>query len=166
MAEPGFLKLLRGALLALAVLAGAGSPLHAEEVAVLDGAVRQSLVLSEATLRSVPATAIDVDFETGKDREIGHYTGALLWSLIEKAGLVNEPGKNTALRHTLLVTGRDGYAVSLSIGELDPHYAGKAVLLAYAGGEPPLSPSRLRLLVPGDAHGGRSVRDVVRIEVK
>jgi hypothetical protein len=26
------------------------------------------------------------------------------------------------LKHTLLITGRDGYAVALAIGELDPHY--------------------------------------------
>lgn len=159
----------RAAFLALAFLAGAALPVLARDAAppaVLEGAVQTRLELSEATLRSVPTTTVDVDFMTGKGREIDRYAGALLWSLVEKAGLVNEAGKNAVLRHTLLVTGRDGYAVSLSIGELDPHYAGKAVILAYEGGTPPASASNLRLVVPGDAHGGRSVRDVVRIEVK
>jgi hypothetical protein len=90
----------------------------------------------------------------------------LLWSLIEKVGLVDEAGKNASLKHTLLITGRDGYAVALALGELDPHYEGKSVILAYAGGEPPASIEELRLVVPGDLHGGRSVRDVAFIEVR
>ena len=57
-------------------------------------------------------------------------------------------------------------AVALALGEIDPHYAGKVVILAYQGGQPPSSAGSLRLIVPGDAHGGRNVRDVVRIEVK
>jgi hypothetical protein len=63
------------------------------------------------------------------------------------------------------ITGRDGYAVALAVGELDPHYEGKSVILAYAGGEPPASIAARRLVVPGDKHGGRSVRDVTSIEV-
>jgi hypothetical protein len=97
---------------------------------------------------------------------MGRYTGGMLWVLLEKAGLVDEPGKNSNLRHTLLITGRDGYAVALAVGELDPHYEGKSVILAYAGGEPPASNAALRLVVPGDAHGGRSVRDIATIEVR
>ena len=53
----------------------------------------------------------------------------------------------------------------MALGELDPHYEGKSVILAYAGGDPP-SFSALRLVVPGDAHGGRSVRDVSSIELR
>ncbi len=86
--------------------------------------------------------------------------------MLENAGLVDDPGKNASLKHTLLITGRDGYAVALAIGELDPHYEGKSVILAYAGGDPPASTAQLRLVVPGDVHGGRSVRDVAAIEVR
>ena len=51
------------------------------------------------------------------------------------------------------------------LGELDPQYQGKSVILAYAGGDPPASFSALRLVVQVDVHGGRSVRDVSRIEL-
>jgi hypothetical protein len=51
------------------------------------------------------------------------------------------------------------------LGELDPQYRGKSVILAYAGGDPPASFSALRLVVQVDVHGGRSVRDVSRIEL-
>jgi hypothetical protein len=55
---------------------------------------------------------------------------------------------------------------ALALGKIDPHYEGKLVIVAYAGGEPPASFSALRLVVPGDVHGGRSVRDVSIIELR
>ena len=99
-------------------------------------------------------------------RACSRYTGALLWSVIERAGLVDDAGKNARLKHTLVVIGRDGYAVALALGELDPHFDGKSVIVAYDGGEPPASSTALRLVVPGDVHGGRSVRDVATIDVR
>jgi hypothetical protein len=123
-------------------------------------------VLDDPLLRSFAPTTIDVTFETSEGEKSGRYTGVLLWALIEKAGLVDDVGRNASLRHTLLVTGRDGYAAALAVGELDPHLEGKSVILAYDGGEPAASRTALRLVVPGDAHGGRSVRDVATIEVR
>lgn len=78
----------------------------------------------------------------------------------------NDEGKNAALKHTLLITGSDGYAVSVALGELDPNFANTQVLLAYDGADGKASFDHLRLVVPGDVHGGRSVKDVVGIEVK
>lgn len=133
----------------------------------LSGAVKTPVTLDAAMLKSLPATDLDITFKSGAATETGHYTGVLLWSLLEKAGLVNEPGKNTILKHTLLVTGSDGYAAALAEGEIDPNYAGKQVILAYDGGTGGKAGfDHLRLLVPGDDHGGRSVSDVVSIEVK
>jgi len=57
----------------------------------------------------------------------------------------------------------DGAAMVL--GKLDPQYPGKSVIPAYAGADPPASFSALRLVVQVDVHGGRSVRDVSRIEL-
>ena len=150
----------------IAVLASASSRSDPAEMAVLEGAVKQRLVLDDTLLKSLPATSIDVAFETGEGKKSGRYTGVLLWSLIEKAGLADEAGKNPSLRHTLLVMGRDGYAVALAMGEIDPHYEGKSVILAYAGGEPPASIAALRLVVSADVHGGRSIRDVATIDVR
>jgi hypothetical protein len=139
---------------------------EAVEPAVLQGAMRQRLILDDAVLKSLPAVTIEVTFETGQGKESGRYTGALLWALLQKAQLVDEPGKNASLKQTILITGRDGYAVALALGEIDPHFEGKSVIVAYAGGDPPASSGHLRLVVPGDAHGGRSVRDVAAIEVR
>ena len=48
----------------------------------------------------------------------------LLWTLLEKAQPIDEPGKNASLKHTLLITGQDGYAEALALGDIDPHYEG------------------------------------------
>jgi hypothetical protein len=79
---------------------------------------------------------------------------------------VNTPKKNASLRHPILITGRDGYAAALALGEIDPPLRGQSVIVAYAGGDPPASFAALRLVVPGDAHGGHNVRDIASIEVR
>jgi hypothetical protein len=63
------------------------------------------------------------------------------------------------------VTGRDGYVAVLALAEIDPEFEGKQVLLAYRRNNQPFSNNELRLVVPGDRRGGRSVHDVVRIEL-
>lgn len=133
----------------------------------LSGAIKTPLTLDAVTLDALPATTIDVPFKTttgsGKDR----YTGVLVWDLINKAGLVNDAGKNSALKHTLLITAANGYAVSVALAEFDPDYGNKQILLAYkADTADQASFDHLRLIVPGDVRGGRSVHDVVSIEVR
>jgi hypothetical protein len=114
-------------------------------------------------LQKLPPTNVPIAFMTDKGQESSTYTGALLWTVIGNAGPIDPPGKNTKLRHTYLVTASDGYAVALSEGELDPNFEGKSVILAY---EKDGKPSGIRLIVPGDKHGGRAVRDVVKVEVQ
>jgi hypothetical protein len=150
----------------LAVIAPGAGRSEGTGPAVLRGAVKQELVLDEALMTSFPPVTVDVTYEIGQGKKSGRYTGVLLWGLLEKAVTIDEPAKNAALKHTLLITGRDGYVVALALGEIDPHYEGKSVIVAYTGGEPPASFGSLRLVVPGDAHGGRSVRDVASIEVR
>lgn len=40
------------------------------------------------------------------------------WALLAKVVPVNYAGKNAVLKHTLLVTGADGYAVSVALGPM------------------------------------------------
>ena len=63
-----------------------------------------------------------------------------------------------------MVRGGDGYAVALAIGEIDPAFENKQVVLADAQDGQPLAAARL--VVPGDAKAGRSVRGVAAIEVR
>ena len=98
---------------------------------ILEGAVRQRLILDDRLLKSFPAVTIDVTFETGEGKKTGRYTRALLWSVIERAGLVDDAGKNASLKHTLLVIGRDGYAVAL--GRLQFKYDGGGIAKGATG---------------------------------
>lgn len=156
---------MRGAgVAAVALVAWAGAAVAGP--AVLQGAVTTPLTLDRATLDALPAQTVDVRFETSKGPEAGTYRGVLLWDLLGRAGLVNAPGKNTVLRHSLMVTGTDGYAVAVALGELSPDFAGKAVIVAFEGGAGKASYDHLRLIVPGDRHGGRAVSDLASIEVR
>jgi hypothetical protein len=141
----------------------AGSAVAADDTVAVDGHAEHKLQLSVVDLKAMPQSAVDVTFETGHGPQSGHYAGALLWDVIQKAGITDEPGAKAKhhLQHALIVTGRDGYAVAVSVGEIDPDFANKTVILVDDG-----AGKGVRLIVPGDRKGGRDVRDVVRIEIE
>jgi hypothetical protein len=126
--------------------------------------VQHPLTLTIADLKAMPAIDVTVSQQTDRGPTQGKFRGALLWSVIDKAGLLNGTQKNAYLRHTILVSGSDSYAVALSEGELDPKLEGKQVLLSYEKDGAPLSAPRL--VVPGDAHAARAVHDIVTVELK
>jgi len=130
----------------------------------VSGAVQHPLTLTVADLKALPAIDVTVSQQTDRGPSQGKFRGALLWSAIDKAGLLNGAEKNAYLRHILLVSGSDGYAAALSEGEIDPKLEGKQVVLAYQKDGAALD--RPRLVVPGDAHAARGVHDVVTVEVK
>jgi hypothetical protein len=130
------------------------------------GQVRHPHEVTLQELQRLPATSVRISFVTGHGAEAGTFTGALLWRILNDAVLIDSPGKNASLRHTVIVTARDGYSVALSLGELDPDFEGKEVILAYLKDGSRLgAPDGIRLIVPSDRHGGRTVRDVVTIAV-
>jgi DMSO/TMAO reductase YedYZ molybdopterin-dependent catalytic subunit len=130
----------------------------------VEGHVLHPLKLSAADLKTFPATELDVTFETSHGSEHGRFTGALLWAVLEQAQLADTAGKHPDLHHTLLATATDGYAIAFSFGEIDPDFGNRPIIVAYARDGKPLD--GLRLVVPGDKHGARDVRDVVKIEVE
>lgn len=138
----------------------------AVDPAKLTGSVKTPLILDEVTLNKLPVNSIEVSYARAAGSTKGTYTGVLLWDLLAKAELLSDTGTNGRLKHTLLVTSRDGYAVTVALGEFDPAYGNKKVLLAYKGSDNVPSFEHLRLLVPGDVHAGRAVRDIASIEVR
>ena len=54
----------------------------------------------------------------------------------------------------------------ISTGEIAPDFGGKPALLAYRRNDEAPAERGFRLVMPGDKHGGRYVRDVVSIEVE
>lgn len=151
------------ATLLLGLALASSLPAHAADVA-LAGQVQHPGAVAVADLQKLPPTTVAASFLTDHGPLSASYTGALLWTVLGNAGIVNGPAKNAKLRHIVLVTARDGYTVALSLGEIDPDYEGKPVILAYKknGNRMP----DLRLIVPGDKHSGRAVYDVVKIAVE
>ena len=65
-----------------------------------------------------------------------------------------------------VVTGSDGYRAALSLGEIDPNFGGKAAMIAYEVNGVDLGANGFaRLVVPGEVKQGRSVSNVIAIEV-
>jgi hypothetical protein len=151
------------ALLGLVLVAPASAAPDAPDGIAIDGHAEHALHLSIADLKALPQSAVDVTFATGHGPQTGHYSGALLWDVVQKAGIADEAGAKAKhhLQHALLVTGRDGYAVAVAIGEIDPEFEGKSVVLAIDD-----TAAGVRMVVPGDKRGGRDVRDVVRIDIE
>jgi len=133
-------------------------------VVTLSGQVEHPVTWDLASLQALSPVTVQVTRTTPQGALTTSYTGALLWTLVSRAGLAHEAGPHSYLRHTLLVRGRDGYGVALAIGELDPDFEGKQVLVAYEQDGKPLPD--LRLIVPADAKAGRNVRDIIAVDVR
>ncbi len=125
---------------------------------VIDGAVAHGGTLDAGRLARLPQLSLPVTSGAGGGRS-DRGQGVLLWDVLRQADPVEQPVKNPSLRHTVLVTGRDGYAVAFSFGELDPDGGADAVMLTTRSGA-------LQLLVPGDRTRTRNVHDVVRVTVQ
>ena len=132
----------------------------------LEGRVKQPQSLDLDRLRKLPAETVQVSFESERGPQSSTFTGVRLWTLIEEAGGIDDAERGAAFRHVIRVTGRDGYAVVLSTGEIARDFGGKPALIAYQRDGAPLGEAGLRLVMPGDRRGGRNVRDVVAIVVE
>jgi len=132
---------------------------------VITGAVSKPLTLTVADLAAEPQVTLHVSFNTSHGAETADYTGVPLWSVLQQAGVVDGTAKGGHLRHGILITAADGYGALLSIGEVDPDFANDGAILAVRKDGQPLDEG-VRLVVPGDKKGGRSVRHVAEIEVE
>jgi hypothetical protein len=59
----------------------------------------------------------------------------------------------------------DRHTAVVALAEIAPQFAGRPIQIAEGMNGAPLPQEALRLMVPGDRRGGRSVRDVVRIDI-
>ena len=125
-----------------------------------------ALNLDAAGLAHMPPAQVHVAFLTGHGPEAADYAGATLWSVLQQSGLISSANPRDREKQAIIVTGHDGYAVVLAMAEIDPAFEGKQVVLADRMNGRPMPGGEVRLAVPDDRRGGRSVRDVVRIEIR
>ena len=153
---------LGAALVTLSLVAG---PAAAQSPAlVLEGNVRQPQRWTLEDLKKMPAEHADVLYQTDRGPVRASFTGVLLWWLIGAAGGIDDSAKSPELRHAIRITAGDGYVVVTSSGEIAPDFGGKGVTIAYERDGKPLD--EFRIVMPGDKHGGRNVRDVVSINIE
>ena len=75
------------------------------------------------------------------------HRGVLLWMQLDKADGIDDTAKGAELRHTIKVSGRDGYVVVLSTGEIVPDFGDKPTLIAYQRDGTVLGEAGLRLVM-------------------
>lgn len=134
---------------------------------VLAGEVIAAATLVRQALAAMPQVEREVSFSTSKGEKRGRYAGVLLRTVFERAGLWRGCERHAELRRTFLVTGRDGYEITFSVGEIAADFGDAPIMIALAvDGAPLPAEEGLRLIAPGDRRGARNVYDVVRIEVR
>ncbi|MBK8033982.1 MAG: hypothetical protein IPK17_31660 [Chloroflexi bacterium] len=92
-----------------------------------------------------------------------------LWQIISAAQPnLNADVRNDRLSTFIVVTAADGYQAVIAWGEIDPEFGNQPILVAYAENGAPIAGGSgpIRLVVPGDARGGRYVSGVVNISLR
>lgn len=131
---------------------------------VLTGDLKRPGPISTDQLRALPQQTITVSFGTGKGPEQHVETGVALVGLLPPEALATRTPTNDLLSFAVLVLGADGYAAAPSYGELSPKFGNHGALLALSQDGTRLD--RPRLIVPGDADGGRDVTDVTELHIQ
>lgn len=113
-------------------------------------------------------TTITVTFNTSQGQSGKTYTGIPLIDLLTVAQIkTHSKQKNDILRKYVAVRATDCYEAVVALGEILPNFEGKKVLVAYEDGtgQPLSTDGMARLVVPGDAAGGRFVSNITTIKV-
>jgi DMSO/TMAO reductase YedYZ molybdopterin-dependent catalytic subunit len=152
------------AALLLSALQMAGQSAQEPKLAVT-GDVPTPLALSASDLAAMPREHVEM---TEQDGEKTTYEGVALQEILKKAGLpFGRQMRGKALAGYVLAEAKDGYAVAFSLGELDPDLGGTRVLVADKRDSKPLFEYQgpVRLVIPADKEGARSVRMLEKLEV-
>jgi DMSO/TMAO reductase YedYZ molybdopterin-dependent catalytic subunit len=152
----------------LSFVALADPPAQNDSIAI-KGGVDRPKILALSDLQRETQTTVTISQHTGHGTLTGAFTGVLLWTLLNEAGVTLDKGKkNDLIRHTVTVTGRDGYNAVLSLAEIAPEIGGGQAVIAWQRDGKPLENGQgfARLVVPGDKAASRAVNAVATIEVK
>ena len=127
---------------------------------------RTGQVARRVALARLPPARLHVDADPAHKTPARDWSGARLWDVLVAAGAV-EPSKPAGqVREIVRITGADGYTAVLGLGEIAPEFANHPVLLADHLDDAAIPHEAWRLIVPGEQRLGRSVRDVMRIDVE
>ncbi len=126
---------------------------------------RAGQILSPEQLAALAPVTQRVTLMSGHGGQEAEWSGPLLWTVLTAAGAVDPAKPAEQVRLTVRVTGADGYTAVLALAELSPSFGDRPVQLADEMNGAPVPGQGLRLIVPGEHRAGRSVRDVIRIDI-
>ena len=146
---------------------GTEAPADRADVLVIEAGPGERAVFTAASLREYPQTKVTV-FDHHANKNLT-YAGVPLMELLAHLGVAH--GKNLMgkpLQNYVVATGSDGYSTVLSLGEVDPEFHPGVVLVADELDGKPLDAKTepFRLVVSEDRNATRSVRNLVKIEVR
>lgn len=120
------------------------------------------MTIDAGLLRSLPVHTLETRLRSPRGVREYTFRGALLYDYTVAAGMLTEgPSANQYYR----VRAGDGFVVAVAMAEVAPGYSDKQVLLAYEQDGEPIR-AGVRLVVPGDDLGGRSVFGIESLEVR
>jgi DMSO/TMAO reductase YedYZ molybdopterin-dependent catalytic subunit len=140
-------------------------PVPAAPALLVQRTVQASHMMPADRIGALKPITQNVSFTTGHGEQQVEWTGPTLWDVLAASGALESVKVGEQPRLAVRVTGADGYSAVIALAEIAPQFAGRPVQLADHMNGAPLPDNALRLVVPGDRRGGRSVRDVVRIDI-
>ncbi len=129
------------------------------------GSVATPLTLKAEELATMPREKAEVPEQSGS---VSIYEGVLLREILKRAGAtLGSQLRGKALTTYVLAKGHDGYAVVLSLAEVDEAFANEKIIVADRRDGKPLPGNQgpFRLVFVGDKAGSRSVRMLELLEV-
>ncbi|MEO8607397.1 MAG: molybdate ABC transporter substrate-binding protein [Chloroflexota bacterium] len=134
----------------------------------VDGQLFNPLALTVDDLRNnYSSKTLDVTYKSVEDTVSSTFTGILLWDILNSAQANFNPDvKNDKLSMFVVATGSDGYQAVIAWGEIDPDFGNQPIMIAYDEKGAPIPDDAVRLIVPGDVHGGRYVSGLVDLSLR
>jgi hypothetical protein len=130
----------------------------------ITGDLAASITLSLDDLAKMPRQTVHIP---NPDGSMAAYEGVALIDILKKAGVpFGGELRGKALSNYVLAKASDGYQVIFTPGEIDPSFGSQTILVADHRDGAPLSGNQgsLRLVVPNDKEGARSVRMLEALE--
>jgi hypothetical protein len=121
-------------------------------------------VLRSPDLRQLPRDSV----QWSDHGAVHTYSGVRLIVLLRHVGMPVDTLRRAELTKRLVVEAADGYRVVFTLAEVAPGLGSREVLVADREDGEPLSAfaGPLRLVVPADGSGARSVRQVIALRVR
>ncbi len=151
------------------LVSGQTAPRQPSPAFAIAGQIANPRSYTLTDIQALPAKQVTLEYSAANQPQKHSFKGVPLFDLIAAAKpQLDANTKNDALRWIVQAEGSDGYTATFALGELDPNFGNKGVLVAFEqdGTALPLEDGAMRLVVAGDVKGGRFVSALTRVTVK